>query len=55
MTLNEMEEIVRFNQENDLLQGYGDFRGNIVTQGVRLNELVKDTFSTGEVMLKGAG
>lgn len=53
VTLIEQEEISAFND----ITGHGytgkDFRRNIVTEGIRLNDLVGKSFSIGGVELKG--
>lgn len=53
VTLIEKEEIDKFNLENNQSHGYDDFRRNVVTEGIRLNDLVGKTFSIGKVTLKG--
>ena len=53
VTLIESEEIERFNREHDLSLGVGELRRNVITSGIRLNDLVGLTFSIGEVTLKG--
>jgi len=53
LTLIEKEEIDNFNEEQNLNLGYGDFRRNIVTEGIGLNDLVGQTFTVGKVKLKG--
>jgi len=53
MTLIEAEEIDHFNAEQGFSFGYGDFRRNLVTRGVRLNDLVGQTFHVGGVTLEG--
>lgn len=55
VTLIESEQIDRFNADNDFLfsYGYGDFRRNLVTQGLDLNALVGVQFKVGETELKG--
>jgi len=53
LTLIEMEEIDQFNQARYEPIDYGDFRRNVLTQGVRLNDLVGKEFSIGNVRLKG--
>ena len=53
LTLIESEEIERFNRAHGLALGDGALRRNIVTRGVRLNELVGMTFSVGEATLEG--
>jgi len=53
LSLVEKEEIDAFNQNYKQMLNYADVRRNIVTEGVRLNELVGKTFSMGNVTLKG--
>lgn len=53
VTLIEKEEIDKFNLEHNQNHGYDDFRRNVVTEGIKLNDLVGKTFSIGEVTLKG--
>lgn len=53
LTLIEKEQIDRFNQEQGLQIDYGDFRRNLVTQGIALNDLVGKTFTIGNARLKG--
>ncbi|MBX2848843.1 MAG: MOSC domain-containing protein [Acidiferrobacterales bacterium] len=53
ITFIESEEIDKFNQENNCQLRYGDLRRNVVTNGVRLNELVDKEFQFGELRFKG--
>ncbi len=53
ITLIELEEIERFNALESLALPAGDFRRNIVTRGVRLNELVGRRFTVGGALLEG--
>lgn len=53
VTLIEAEEIDRFNAREGLSLNYGDMRRNIITRGIRLNDLVGREFQVGEVTLKG--
>lgn len=53
VTLIEKEEIDKFNHEHNQNQKYGDFRRNIVTTGIQLNNLVDKEFMVGSVKLKG--
>ncbi|MGE3799390.1 MAG: MOSC domain-containing protein [Candidatus Kapaibacterium sp.] len=55
VTLIESEEIDRFNAEHGFSIDYGAFRRNIVTQGVRLNQLVGREFRLGDVKLYAVG
>jgi uncharacterized protein YcbX len=52
VTLIEQEEIDAFNQEANLNYSNQQFRRNIVTQGVRLNDLVGKEVSMGATTLK---
>lgn len=53
VTLIESEEIDRFNRETGLGLGYGALRRNLVTSGVRLNDLVGREFRVGDSVLEG--
>jgi MOSC domain-containing protein YiiM len=53
VTLIECEEIQRFNDSENASKALGEFRRNIVTRDVRLNDLVGQRFSVGEVVLEG--
>jgi len=53
LSLIEKEAIDSFNKEFTQTHGYGDLRRNIVTEGIRLNDLVGKTFTIGQVSLKG--
>jgi len=53
LTLIEQEQIDQFNKEHNTQIHYGDFRRNIVTKGIALNDLVNKTFSIGNARLKG--
>ena len=53
LTLIESEEIDSFNKEFGFNFTYGDFRRNIVTQGIRLNHLAGKEFMLGDIRLKG--
>jgi MOSC domain-containing protein YiiM len=53
LTLIEKEEIDTFNDAQNLNIRDADFRRNIVTRGIKLNDLVDKTFSIGQVTLKG--
>ena len=53
LTLIEKEEIDRFNAAEGVSLGPGRFRRNIVTTGVRLNDLVGRRFRVGEAVLEG--
>jgi len=53
ITLIEYEEIVRFNQADGANRSPGAFRRNLVTKGVRLNELVGRRFRVGAAELEG--
>ena len=53
ITLIESESIESVPIEFDLPLELGESRRNLVTRGVRLNDLVGKTFQVGEVVLKG--
>ena len=53
VTLIESEQIDYFNRSTGLKLEYGAPRRNVVTEGVKLNELVGVRFRAGEVMLEG--
>ncbi len=53
VTLIESEELARFNAEHLLALGLGDLRRNVITRGVRLNDLVGRQFTVGGVTLEG--
>lgn len=53
VTLIELEEIEQFNGTHGLSISVGDFRRNIITSGVRLNDLIGVTFSVGKATLEG--
>ena len=53
LTLIEKEQIERFNETHEQQHEYGDFRRNIVTEGIGLNDLVGKEFSIGAIILKG--
>jgi MOSC domain-containing protein YiiM len=53
LTLIEAEAIERFNQQQGLSLKAADFRRNIVTRGVDLNELVGVEFRVGGALLRG--
>lgn len=53
VTLIEAEEIDRFNAQQGMSINYGDLRRNIVTRGVRLNDLVDRDFRIGTVTFRG--
>ena len=52
ITLIEIENINYYNQASGILIEPIDFRRNIITEGIRLNELVGMEFLIGEVKLK---
>src|SRR5687767_14574324 len=52
-TLIELEEVERFNAAFHATFGAGNFRRNIVTAGVRLNDLVGRRFTMGGAVLEG--
>lgn len=53
VTLIESEEIDHFNETQGHTLDYGQLRRNIVTKGIRLNDLVDKEFRIGHVGLKG--
>ena len=53
ITLIECEVIDQFNQEIASEFSYEMFRRNLITEGVKLNNLVGKTFHVGEVWLRG--
>jgi MOSC domain-containing protein YiiM len=53
ITLIESEEIERFNGLGKSAFSPGEFRRNILTSGIRLNELVGRRFSVGSTVLEG--
>ncbi len=53
VTLIESEEIDRFNGSTGLKLDYSATRRNVVTRGVRLNDLVGQQFRVGSVLLEG--
>lgn len=53
VTLIEMEEVVAFNSKTSKNFEPKDFRRNIVTEGIRLNDLEGKMFKVGDVQLKG--
>lgn len=53
LTLIESEEIDDFNSQFNYQFECGEFRRNIVTKGIRLNDLEGREFSIGSVRLKG--
>ena len=53
LTLIESENIDKYNLKYDLCISYIKFRRNIVTKGIRLNELVGIKFKIGRVEVEG--
>ncbi|MBL4638847.1 MAG: MOSC domain-containing protein [Proteobacteria bacterium] len=53
ITLIEQEQIDAFNQQTGFNYAAADFRRNIVTTGIDLNELEGKEFTVGNVRLKG--
>ena len=53
ITLIEQEEIDRFTVEENSRFTAADFRRNIVTSGIRLNDLVERRFCVGSAVLEG--
>jgi uncharacterized protein YcbX len=52
ITLIESEEIDRFNSSQPTAHAPGEFRRNVVTRGVRLNDLVGRRFWAGSALLE---
>ncbi len=53
LTLIESEAVEQFNKEHGYSFSAGDFRRNIVTKGIRLNDLEGKVFQIGSVRLRG--
>lgn len=53
ITLIELEEIQKYNDALQVDRSPGDYRRNIVTRGVRLNDLVGQRFFVGDALLEG--
>lgn len=53
ITLVEIEEIERFNHDHGQTISESDTRRNIITRGVRLNDLLGKRFTIGQVTLLG--
>jgi len=53
LTLVEAEEIDAFNKKHSTEFEHGDFRRNILTTGIRLNDLVGVQFWVGGVLVEG--
>lgn len=53
VTLIELEKIEAFNMVSNLDYSPGEFRRNLVTSGINLNELVGKDFTIGNVTLHG--
>ena len=53
ITLIESEEIDRFNGSTGSTLDYGAARRNVITRGVRLNDLIGVQFRVGSVLLEG--
>ena len=53
ITLIEKENIDYYNKKNNLKIPYIDFRRNVITEGIKLNELVGKKIKIGEVTLLG--
>ena len=53
ITLIESENIDYFNEKSKTNISYIDFRRNIITKGIKLNELVGKEILIGEVIIKG--
>ena len=53
ITLIESEVIDRLNEATESAFPYTAFRRNLITEGIRLNDLVGQTFYVGKVLLRG--
>jgi hypothetical protein len=53
ITLIESEEVERFNSNEQAAHSPGEFRRNIVTRGIKLNDLVGKRFLVGAALLEG--
>lgn len=53
LTFIELEQVDSFNQQYGFNFTYGDFRRNIITQGVNLNQLEGKLFTLGGISLRG--
>ena len=53
LTLIEAEEIEEFNKTHDAQLGYGEFRRNVITRGIKLNTLVGKVFQINGIKVKG--
>jgi len=53
VTLIESEEVEKFNREHGLEYSADQFRRNLITKGVPLDELVDVEFEVGETVLRG--
>jgi len=53
ITLIESEEIDHFNRAYGFNFDYADFRRNIITQGIRLNQFEGEEFMLGDIRLRG--
>jgi hypothetical protein len=53
ITLIETEEIERFNSNEQAAHSPGEFRRNLVTRGIKLNDLVGKRFLVGAALLEG--
>ena len=53
ITLIESEEIERFNSNEQAAHSPGEFRRNVVTRGIKLNDLVGKRFLVGAALLEG--
>lgn len=53
VTLIESEEVEKFNREHGLDFSADQFRRNLITTGVSLDDLVDTEFQLGEVVLRG--
>jgi len=53
LTLIESEHIDQFNMDHGLKLEYGAVRRNIVTRGIRLDDIIDREFNIGEIRLRG--
>ena len=53
LTLIESENIDYYNRKYNTNFSYVDFRRNIITKNIKLNDLIGKTFSIGKIIVKG--
>lgn len=53
LTLIEAEEIEKFNLDHGINIGFGEFRRNVVTRGIRLNTLIGKVFTINGLKVEG--